>query len=104
MFSDFILTRRSLRSLWTSGAFLAFVALALPDRAQTSLSLAVDPDSETVKLDSFVVTDANSLKTTLPVRPVSAVYGFDTPYQDIPRSITQINPQVPPELEKILSR
>jgi hypothetical protein len=47
---------------------------------------------EVVTLEAFNVTDSNNSKTTLPGRPVTAVYGFETPYQDIPRSIAQITP------------
>lgn len=47
---------------------------------------------DAVQLDRYVVTDGKSTKTVLPVRPVTSVYGFDTPIQDVPRSITQINP------------
>ena len=66
--------------------------LALADNA--SPALAADGTDGTVEqLDKFIVTDAKSLTTTLPVRPVSALYGFDTPVQDIPRSVTQVNPQ-----------
>ena len=57
------------------------------------LLLRADDAAEIVQLDNFVVTNASSLKTVLPVRPVSGVYGFDTAYQDVPRSITQINPK-----------
>lgn len=76
-------------------AFAATTAAALSLRAQAAPDLAkpAKAGDDTVQLDRFVVTDANSLKTTLPVRPVNGVYGFDTSYQDVPRSITQINPQ-----------
>ncbi|HET7537356.1 MAG TPA: TonB-dependent receptor plug domain-containing protein [Candidatus Didemnitutus sp.] len=49
--------------------------------------------TEVVRLDNFVVTDAKSLQTTLPVRPVAGVFGFDASVQDTPRSVVQINPQ-----------
>jgi hypothetical protein len=54
---------------------------------------AATASGEKIVLDELVVTNTNSTKTALPVRPVSGVYGFSAAYQDIPRSITQINPQ-----------
>lgn len=45
------------------------------------------------KLDDFVVTDAKSLTTTLPVRPISGVFGFESDILDTPRSVFQVNPQ-----------
>ncbi len=69
---------------------LALIALLAP-ALQASFDAATD--GEVYNLDRFVVTDANSLETVLPVRPVLGVYGFETPYQDVPRSITQINPR-----------
>jgi hypothetical protein len=72
----------------TSGALAAALTLITLTHAESEVA-----DSSVITLDKFVVTDANSLRTTLPVRPVSGVYGFDVPYQDIARSITQINPQ-----------
>lgn len=90
--------RDSLRYLRTGGiAGLLFLSRALLPAQETPASLTPvneNHDSDDViALDAFVVTDANSLKTTLPVRPVAGVYGYDTNYQDIPRSITQINPR-----------
>jgi len=79
----------SFRSHFNSAGVLASVLLfALPGRAAEASA-----EGEVVQLDKFVVTNAKSLETTLPVRPVAGVYGFDTDYQDIPRSITQINPK-----------
>ncbi len=79
----------SSRSFYRLSGALAFAfSLLHPLRADTAAA-----EGEVVQLDPFVVTNAKSLETTLPVRPVSGVYGFETDYQDIPRSITQINPQ-----------
>ena len=72
----------------TSGALAAAFTFITITRAELE-----EAYPNVIRLDKFVVTDANSLKTTLPVRPVSGVYGFEVPYQDIPRSITQINPK-----------
>ena len=77
--------------LRSGGAILS--ALALLNFAHADTADAAPAAVEPVKLDSMIVTAANSLTTTLPVRPVTGVYGFDTAYQDVPRSITQINPQ-----------
>lgn len=60
------------------------------DQTDTSADTAA---SSKVVLDELVVTNSNSTKTALPVRPVTGVYGFSADYQDVPRSITQINPQ-----------
>lgn len=81
---------RSVRSVFT-GALLG--ALVFTRSFAQPADAAEAAGSDVLQLDPFVVTDAKSLTTTLPVRPVAGVYGFDTPYQDIPRSITQINPQ-----------
>ena len=78
------------RALRFGPALLAAAVLSPLLRAETA---ADGTDGTVEQLDKFVVTDAKSLTTTLPVRPVSALYGFDTPYQDIPRSVTQVNPQ-----------
>lgn len=78
-------------------SFIRIAALGGPLFAAIAAAQSVDPrpvpPSEVTQLDEFVVTDARSLRTTLPVRPVTGVYGFDTSFQDTPRSITQINPQ-----------
>jgi hypothetical protein len=76
---------------WSSAFSAALVATTLSQaEIETAFALQNQP---VYQLDRFVVTDTNSLKTTLPVRPVAGVYGYDVPYQDIARSITQINPQ-----------
>jgi hypothetical protein len=66
----------------------ALAALTVPVVAQDD-----DAIGDTLEFDAFVVTNASSLKTTLPVRPVSAVFGFESTIRDTPRSIFQINPQ-----------
>jgi hypothetical protein len=67
-------------------------AHALQAQASSQTSAASDTAGGKVVLDELVVTNEKSIGTTLPVRPASSVYGFDTPVQDVPRSITQINP------------
>ena len=89
--------KQSVPSLAILVALLALGA-GFPANAQEqpTSGTASDPapaSGEKVVLDELVVTNPNSTKTTLPVRPVSGVYGFDTAYQDVPRSLTQINPQ-----------
>ncbi|MDX2108614.1 MAG: TonB-dependent receptor plug domain-containing protein [Verrucomicrobiota bacterium] len=74
--------------------FASIQPLALQaDESSSASSGGANPVGEIVELDPLVITDSNSLVTTLPVRPVTGVYGFATNYQDIPRSITQINPE-----------
>ena len=46
-----------------------------------------------VTLEQFVVSDDAASGSTLPERPVTGLYGFATPYQDVPRSIAQITPE-----------
>jgi hypothetical protein len=46
-----------------------------------------------VSLEVYTVEGTQLADSTLPERPVSAVYGFATPYQDVPRSISQITPE-----------
>lgn len=65
--------------------------LAAAAGAQTIPSSATPEDP--IQLDPLVVTDQASTQTTLPVRPVRALYGYDVALQDVPRSITQINPE-----------
>src|SRR5580693_6370825 len=48
---------------------------------------------EIVTLEPFSVSGSQGSSTTLPERPVTGVYGFATPYQDVPRSIAQITPE-----------
>jgi len=89
--------KHPLLSFASLGALLA-LTLVCAVRAAAQVSSGSPDDSnatqgDKVTLDELVVTNTNSTKTTLPVRPVSGVYGFSTPYQDLPRSITQINPQ-----------
>lgn len=44
-------------------------------------------------LSDIIVTNSASTRTTLPVRPVAGVFGFDVSVVDVPRSVFQINPQ-----------
>ncbi len=48
--------------------------------------------SEVVKLEQFTVTDTELDGNIVPQRQVTAVYGYATPFQDIPRSIAEITP------------
>ncbi len=48
---------------------------------------------EIVTLEPVNVTDEQHTATTLPDRPVTGLYGFPTPYQDVPRSVAQITPE-----------
>jgi hypothetical protein len=54
---------------------------------------ASDGSDGVVTLEPFVVTDAQNSNTTLPERPVTGLYGFAIPYQDVPRSVAQITPE-----------
>lgn len=47
----------------------------------------------TVYLDQYIVQGTETSDTTLPTRPTSSIYGFAVPFQDIPRSITEISPE-----------
>jgi len=51
------------------------------------------PAGNVVTLEQYTVGGDELTDSTLPQRPVSAVYGFATPYQDIPRSVSQITPE-----------
>jgi hypothetical protein len=79
-------------------AGLAF-GLSLPrsaraDSSPPAASAASASDSGgIVTLEAVNVTDTTQTNTTLPERPVTGVYGFATPYQDVPRSIAQITPE-----------
>jgi outer membrane receptor protein involved in Fe transport len=85
---------RLLLALAASAAATAWAQAPLP------LPLAGEGDaaggerrpSEVVTLEPFNVTDSLKSETTLPGRPVTGVYGFATPYQDVPRSLAQITP------------
>ena len=74
-------------------AFVSLLPLSAAIAQTVGLPERTATEADTILLDRYVVTDPKSTETTLPVRPVTAVYGFDTPIQDVPRSITQINPQ-----------
>lgn len=77
---------------FTALSLAAAAARAASDSAASSAADAAGSD-EIVTLEAVNVTDAQNSSTTLPERPVSALYGFDTPYQDVPRSIAQITPE-----------
>jgi hypothetical protein len=51
------------------------------------------PAGDVVSLEVYTVDGSGLADSTLPERPVSAVYGFATPYQDIPRSVAQVTPE-----------
>ncbi len=63
-----------------------------PPVAASTAAPAANSGDDIVTLDPFNVTDAKKTDTTLPGRPVTALYGFETAYQDVPRSIAQITP------------
>jgi len=54
---------------------------------------AVAPLGEIVTLEQYAVTGSTLSDSTLPERPVTALYGYPTPFQDIPRSVAQITPE-----------
>jgi len=56
-------------------------------------SLNLELENEAIVLADIVVTNARSQRTTLPVRPVSGVFGFEVQVVDVPRTVFQINPQ-----------
>lgn len=93
--------RRPLQARLGSLVFAtAFGALSAPClRAadvtpETVASENVDLGSDSpVYLDKYIVQGADTSDTTLPTRPTSSVYGLEVPYQDIPRSITEISPE-----------
>ena len=80
--------------LYAAGLLLALAGATAPLTYAADSSAAPPPaaDAPIVELDPLVITDSKSLNTTLPVRPISGIFGFDTSYQDTPRSVTQINP------------
>ena len=51
------------------------------------------PPGNLVTLEQYTVGETELADSTLPQRPVSALYGFATPYQDVPRSVAQITPE-----------
>jgi hypothetical protein len=51
------------------------------------------PDPDAVTLEQYTVGGSSIADSTLPERPVSALYGYAVPYQDVPRSIAQITPE-----------
>jgi TonB-dependent Receptor Plug Domain len=51
------------------------------------------PDPDVTTLEEYTVSGAALADSTLPERPVSALYGYAVPYQDVPRSIAQITPE-----------
>jgi len=54
---------------------------------------ATAPSSNVVTLEPYTVTGSENDTSTLPERPVSALYGYPVPIQDVPRSVAQITPE-----------
>ena len=75
-----------------AGATAPFTHAAEPAATPAPAPAAAPAEAPIVELDPLVITDSKSLNTTLPVRPLAGIFGFDTSYQDTPRSVTQINP------------
>lgn len=48
---------------------------------------------DVVTLEQYTVSGTAVDGSTMPDRPVTALYGYPTPYQDVPRSISQITPE-----------
>jgi hypothetical protein len=75
---------------------LALSVLALgasADESPAGLPPPYVPPGDVVTLEQYTVSGSGLEDSTLPERPVSALYGFATPYQDIPRSVSQITPE-----------
>jgi hypothetical protein len=53
---------------------------------------AAGDTSDIVKLEQFTVSDNELDSSVVPDRQVTALYGYATPFQDIPRSIAEITP------------
>ena len=89
------------RSLLTS-AFAALAAgLLVPLAARASAAAAAPGPSGAASADAsnvttlevYTVSEDTTTSSTLPQRPVTGLYGFATPYQDVPRSVAQITPE-----------
>jgi hypothetical protein len=74
-------------------ALLVVSAAGLSPRAFAADAGAADDAGGVVTLEQFVTTDSEHSTTTLPERPVTGLYGYAVPYQDVPRSIAQITPE-----------
>ena len=68
------------------------VGFSSPARAEAPADSGGSGSGEIISLEQFTVSDSQNVTSTLPERAVSALYGFPTPYQDIPRSVTEITP------------
>jgi len=83
--------------LWlqrTASAAVVSVLLSTSHAQESAESPSlVAIEEEVISLDDLVVTDSKSRKTILPVRPVRALYGFESTILDAPRSVSQINPE-----------
>lgn len=95
--SPSVLRSSSLLALTLAAFSLARAAnentASLPNSADSAeASGSADAPGDIVTLEPFSVTDNKNRDTTLPERPVTGVYGFATPYQDVPRSLAQITP------------
>jgi hypothetical protein len=89
----------------SSNRFLSITALAIfvvglsalkADPAAPASGAAAQPAAPTdgiTTLELYTVSDTDTATTVLPGRPVTALYGYPTPYQDVPRSIAQITPE-----------
>ncbi len=83
------LLRLSLSNL----ALLAVLTAGATARAFAADAGAADDGGGVVTLEQFVTTDSEHSTTTLPERPVTGLYGYAVPYQDVPRSIAEITPE-----------
>jgi hypothetical protein len=77
-----------------STALPAPAAVAGPSTAPSARAPSPSaPSGDVVTLEQYTVSGTGLADSTLPERPVSAVYGFATPYQDVPRTVSQITPE-----------
>ncbi len=95
MFASFAMPHFSFRKTGIISTLLFFTSIGYVGLSAQTASrprpAEADSIEEAVILDRFVITDTGSLETTLPVREVSSITGFDVPYQDIPRSVIEVN-------------
>ena len=75
---------------WT---LLAALVAGASARAFAADASSADDAGGIVTLEPFVTNSSQATTSTLPERPVSALYGYDVPYLDVPRSIAQITPE-----------
>jgi hypothetical protein len=85
------------QTLGFAGLVAAGLFFAQPHLIGAQNSTQPDPSDydggNIVALEQYVVSDKQAVSSTLPERPVTGLYGFATPYQDVPRSIAQITPE-----------